>query len=120
MNPAEDLLAIHLAELGLRFVRQWRYAKGRRFRADFAVWRTIFIPDEPPESSYIEQRFALIEVTGGVYTRQAHGSITGVLIDNTRLYFAFLADWPMLRFTPQQVENGTAKALIEAALGRKA
>ena len=100
----EDLLAVHLTELGLHFERQYVYAPGRRFRADFAVWGPGM------------QAFALIEVQGGTFTRGAHGSVTGILKDNARLYAAFRAGWHVLRFTPQQVETGEAKRMIEEAL----
>lgn len=110
MNPTEDLLAIHLTELGLHFERQYAYAKGRKLRADFATWGGHDYRD-----SY---RLCLIEVQGGIYTRQAHGSVTGVLKDNERLFEAFKAGWHMIRVTPQQVESGEAKAMIEEVLRR--
>ena len=102
MNPAEDLLAMHLTECNLSFERQFRYAEGRKLRADFAL----------------PQYRLLIEVTGGIWGRKAHGSIKGVLADIDRLNAATINGFYMLRFTPEQVENGTAKALIEAALKR--
>ena len=113
VNAAEDLLAVHLTELGLHFERQFKYAKGRKFNADFAVWY-------PAQQGWPHElhgaRLALIEVQGGIYSRQAHGSVTGVLADNERLYQAYLNGWHMIRVTPQQVESGEAKALIEAML----
>jgi hypothetical protein len=112
VNPAEDLLAMHLAELGLHFVRQYRYAPPRKFKADFAVW------DGPDWSRLADDRLCLIEVTGGIYSKQAHGSITGILKDNERLLEAFKAGWAMIRVTPDQVMTGEAKRLIEAALKR--
>ena len=96
MNPAEDLLAIHLDELGLAYERQFRYVPGRRFRADFAL------------PAYR----LLIEVAGGVYTRKAHGSVTGVLADIDRLNRGTILGWRMLRVTPQMVEDGTAKEMV--------
>jgi len=113
-SPAETLLAVHLQELGLHFERQFRYVPGRKFTADFAVWwaKPKRRMKEPPPL----YRLALIEVQGGVYSRQAHGSVTGILKDNDRLYHAFLNHWPMIRFTPDEVMNGTAKAMIAAAL----
>jgi len=113
MNAAEDLLAIHLAELGLHFIRQFAYTASRKFRADFAVWQF----DASKRSTNKEPpRLCLIEVTGGIYSKQAHGSVTGVLKDNERLFEAFKARWPMIRVTPQQVESGEAKAMIAARM----
>ena len=102
MNPAETLMAIHLGELGLRFERQYRYVPGRRFRADFAL----------PEHRL------LIEVVGGVYTYQAHGSIKGVKADMERLNLATLHGWKLLRFTPHEVDVGYAKETVERTLAR--
>ena len=119
MNPAEDLLSVHLAELGLHFERQYAYAKGRRFKADFAVWQPWGVGNYRyliPGQGYPGLRLCLIEVTGGIYSKQAHGSVTGVLKDNERLNQATLNGWKMLRFTPQQVESGEAKAMTEEAL----
>lgn len=105
-SPAEDLLAIHLAELGLRFERQYRYVAARRFRADFAVW-----------ADAINACPLLVEIVGGIYQRRAHGSVTGVLRDVARLNAATMSDLPMLRFTPQMVESGLAKETIAEYFG---
>ena len=116
-NEAETLLAVHLQELGLHYEPHYRYVPGRKFEADFAVWRSkpAEWQDEPPPF----YRFALIEVVGGVYSKQAHGSVTGILKDNERLWWAFRSHWHMVRVTPDQVKDGTAKAMIAEALGRE-
>lgn len=100
-NEAETLLGVHLQELGLYFKQGYRYVPGRKFEADFAF------PD----------RRLLIEVQGGIYSRAAHGSITGILADNERLNLATLNGWGMFRFTPDQVKDGTAIETIRKALG---
>lgn len=102
VSAAEDLLAFQIKAAKLpEPVRQHCYAPPRRFRADFA-W---LVPNG-----------LLVEVQGGVYTRKAHGSITGVLADIERLNFATLYGWRLLRVTPQMIESGEALKLIEAAL----
>jgi predicted dithiol-disulfide oxidoreductase (DUF899 family) len=115
-NPAEDLLAIQLAELGLHFQRQYKYAKGRRFKADFAVWYCAPQYWDLETSLEYDYRLALIEIQGGIFTRQAHSSITGILKDNERLYEACRAEWSVLRFTPQQVNSGRAKEMLKDLL----
>lgn len=117
-NEAEALLAVHLEELGLHFESQYLYCPGRKFRADFAVWNRK-AKNWREYGTHETTRFALIEVQGGIYSKQAHGSITGILKDNERLFEAFRNHWPMIRFTPDQVTDGTAKALIAEALGRE-
>lgn len=101
MSEAEELLAFQLTAAGLTgFVRQFRYVPGRKFTADFA---------------YTKRRL-LIHVDGGVYSRRAHGSITGILADMQRQNLATLGGYLSLRVTPQQVQSGEALKLIEVAL----
>lgn len=117
LNEGEELLAVHLAELGLPFKREYKYAPGRRFKADFAVWITQSYSGSPHlRQVRPDLPFCLIEVQGGIYSKQAHGSITGILKDNARLFEAFKAGWPMIRFSPDQVKSGEAKRLIEEVL----
>lgn len=107
-TSAEELLAMQLTADGrYSFTRQFPYALHRKFTADFEVWDAA----DPFKVG------VLVEVQGGIYSRQAHGSVTGVLADIDRLNAATLAGWRMLRCTPQMVEDGTALALIESALG---
>ena len=100
MSAAEDLLAFHLRAAGIEFVQQHAYAPPRKFRADFAF----------PYARL------LVEVQGGVYSKNAHGSITGILADIDRLNTATLAGFRLLRFTPQAVKSGEALQLIERVL----
>ena len=101
MPNAEDLLAFQIKAAKLpEPVRQFRYVPGRKFTADFA---------------YTERRL-LIHVDGGVYSRQAHGSITGILADIARQNLATLGGYRALRVTPDMVKDGTALKLIEEAL----
>ena len=93
----EDTLAAALDLAGrdpahavlLAYQRQYAYVPGRRLRADFA-WPAARL---------------LVEVQGGVYSGQAHGSISGILADNARLTAATLAGFRVLRFTPDQVKG---------------
>jgi len=120
LNEAEACMALHLQELGLHFERQFPYAPPRKFKADFAVWRGGGKWASNVRGGFVTKarRLCLIEVTGGIWTHQAHSSRSGVLKDNERLWYAFLNQWPMVRFTPDQVNSGEAKRLLEGALGR--
>lgn len=104
MSDAEDMLAFQLKAVGIEFRRQHLYAPPRKLRADFA---------------FLRPNGLLVEVQGGIYTRRAHGSITGVLADIDRLNAATLADWRLLRVTPEMVHKGEALTLIETALADK-
>lgn len=104
MSDAEELLAFQIKAAGLDgFERQYRYAKPRKLAADFA-W---------PASRL------LVECDGGIFSRQAHGSITGILADIDRANTATLTGWRRLRVTPDMVKSGVALQLIEAALTDK-
>ena len=100
MNEAEALLAIHLEELGVPFERQYRYVPGRLFCADFAI----------------PSHRLLIEVQGGIYTGQAHGSIKGIRADMERGNHAALHRWLMMRFSTGEVKCGAAKSWIQQFL----
>ena len=103
-STGEDSMADMLSRLPVSFERQYLYAAGRKLRADFAVWNGI------------SQRLCLIFVDGGVYTRQAHGSIKGVLADIDRANEACINKWRVLRVTPKMIESGKAMALLERLL----
>lgn len=76
-------------------VAQFYYALqiGREFHADFA-W-----PDAK----------LLLECQGGVFTGQAHGSISGILKDNERLNIASRLGWRMMRCTTKDLEEHPAQ-----------
>ena len=102
-NLIEELMALHLAELGVPYCRQYVYVPGRNFRADFAL----------------PSLRLLVEVQGGIYSRRAHGSITGVLADLKRGNEAAIAGWHVLRVTPDEVSDGRALALVRRFIERE-
>ena len=88
------------------------YAEPRKLRADLLVM----------QARGRELKKVLVEIQGGIFTRQAHGSITGILADNDRLNEAIIHGWRMLRVTPDMIlkdgkPNGEALALVKRALG---
>jgi hypothetical protein len=101
MPTAEDTLALHLDELECVYIRQYRYAGDRKLKGDFAVWPLTFENDK-----------LLVEVQGGIFSRQAHGSLQGIKRDLDRAQQACLNGWYWLPVTPQQVEDGTAKEMV--------
>ena len=92
----EHLLEFHLAELGVPYEHQFAYVPGRKFRADFAL----------------PSLRLLVEVQGGIFSRAAHGSVTGILADLERGNEAAIAGWYVLRVTPDEVGDGRALALV--------
>lgn len=95
-----DLLTIHAQELGLTPVREHRFAPPRRWRFDIAF------PD----------RKLAIEIEGGAWTRGRHTRGAGFIRDMEKYNTATLRGWRLLRFTPSQVLDGTARAALAEAI----
>lgn len=83
--------------------REYRFAPPRRWRFDWA-----FVP----------QKLA-IEQEGGVWSGGRHTRGAGYVKDLEKYNTATLHGWRVLRFTPQQVNDGTALTAIEQALAAK-
>ena len=106
INEGEVLLAIHMAELGVPFERQFYYCPGRRFHADFAY----------PQPEYR----LLIEVNGGQRAPVGgHSGMAGIQRDNERLRHATRNGYFVARFTPDEVKCGAAKEWIRTFLEGK-
>jgi len=53
------------------------------------------------------------EIEGGAWTQGRHTRGAGFLKDMEKYNFASILGWSVLRFTPQQVENGEAALKIK-------
>lgn len=93
----EDNLAELMDSMGIVYERQYKYVPGRKFAADFKL----------------KGKMVLVEYTGGIWQRKAHGSITGVLMDNRRLNLASIYGYRMVRFGPRDIEDGTAEKVLK-------
>ena len=82
---------------------EYRFYLGRRHKSDFA-WPT--------------EKVAL-EVQGGVYTGQAHGSITGILkgIEKDNLYS--MAGWLQLKCLPNTLLKQDTVNMIQRCLSKR-
>ena len=101
------MLQAQCVAAGFKTWREFAYAWPRRFRADLRIVH--------PKRAFAWANL-IVEIQGGIYTKQAHGSISGILKDNERLNEATIHGWRVIRVTPEQVENGEALTLIERAL----
>ncbi len=81
-------------------VRELRFAPPRRWRFDWAF---------PLHRLAIEQE-------GAVWTAGRHTRGKGYVADLEKYNAATMAGWRVLRFTPQQIADGTALDAIGAAL----
>lgn len=91
-NPSERTLAYQLQADGIKFQQNYRFSSARKFEIDIAI----------PEHKIG------IEVEGGIFTRQAHGSISGIKRDMEKHNLLTLQGWRVLRFRPDEVACGKA------------
>jgi very-short-patch-repair endonuclease len=79
---------------------EYRFHPSRRWRFDYAV----------PDKS------VAIEVEGGAWISGRHTRGAGYVADLEKYNTATVMGWRVLRFTPQQISDGTALNLIEQLL----
>lgn len=105
MSEAEEALDFALMLAGLpKPEREYRFAKPRRWRFDFA-WPT---------------RLVAVEVEGGRWVGGRHTSPVGFGKDCEKYSEAAARGWRIVRVTPEMVTDGTALGYIERALGVEA
>ena len=138
ISDPERLLAIHLGELGVFFEREYRFdadccehrARDHRYvgpQRRFCVqcagrygygyhlytpsrrWRVDF---------YLPSPSIAIEVEGGGWIGGRHTRGKGFAADIEKYNALTLAGIRLLRVTPQMVEDGRAKALVQQAMAR--
>lgn len=79
---------------------EFKFAPSRRFRFDFA---------------FPQFRLA-VEKEGGVYTRQAHGSVSGVLRDLEKYSLAAVMGWRVIRRVPKELATEATIEMIREAM----
>jgi len=100
-SAPEEQLALHIKATGLPApVREFYFAKPRRFRADFA-W-----PD----------RKILAEVEGGTWSGGRHVRGKGYESDCEKYSIAAMLGYRVLRFTTAMVRDGRAIGFLTATI----
>ncbi len=101
-SELEDLLLFQMQAVGLDPEREFMFAKplGRRFRSDFCF----------------KNKRLLIEVEGGIWSKGAHSRPAGILRDMEKNNLATLLGYVCLRFSAEQVHDGSALTMIEKVL----
>ena len=104
-SNAEALLAVQLEQAGIYYQREVLFARalGRKWRADFLV--------QPGD--------ILIEVDGGLYVVGRHSRGAGVEADMEKLNAAVELGYTVLRYSPRQINNGTALEQIRRIRSKK-
>lgn len=104
MSDPERQFVWQLRAAGLLdYHQEYIFAYPRKWRADFA---------------FIEDRL-LVEIEGGVWSGGRHTRGSGFVKDLDKYNHATLLGYRLLRVTPAMIEDGTALALVEQALGRQ-
>jgi len=103
LSVGEETLALHLKARGIKFVREYHFAPGRKYRADFAVLEGI------PK--------ILVEVEGGAYSEGRHTRGSGFSEDCIKYNLAATLGFSVLRYTTQMVQAGIADREIARLLG---
>ena len=137
ISDPERLLAIHLTELGVFFEREHRFDEGccehiardhryvgaeRRSCQKCGDWPASSHLFKPPRrwrvDFYLPSPSIAIEVEGGGWIGGRHTRGKGFAADIEKYNALTLAGIRLLRVTPQMVEDGRAKALVQQAMAR--
>lgn len=97
MSDLEDRLLVQIREAGLpEPVREYVFAKPRRWRLDFA---------------WVEQKVA-VEVEGGIWIQGRHNRGKGYESDLEKHNELTMRGWRLLRFGQKMVDSGSAVEII--------
>ena len=99
-TDAGIVMGIHLSETERPFEKEYCFHNSRKWRFDFAI---------PADK-------IAIEIEGGIWTNGAHVRGKHFLSDCEKYNQAVLLGWRVLRFTPEQVDEGEAIAFIKRVL----
>ena len=100
-SEAEELLAKHLDELRVEYVRQWRFFSERRWKLDF----------------YLGEHSIGIEIQGMTWANGRHTRGAGYQADCEKANYATMLGIRLLRFTTEDVNQGRAKEFLRLWLG---
>lgn len=92
-----------IKEKGFNLKKEFQFHQVRKFRFDYAI----------------EEFKVAIEVEGGVFTKGAHGSITGILRDIEKYNLAAKDGWTILRTLPGKIFDFEFIRLIEETIENK-
>lgn len=103
-SVAEILLMKHFDELGIAYMREWRFHPVRLWRFDF---------------TFGGGRRIAVEIEGGIWTRGRHNRPKGFEADIRKYNEAAKLGWTVIRFTPNMIERGESKAFLAELFGRQ-
>ena len=115
MSEAEETLHWQLIAMKIKHQREVRFAAPQRqWRADFVIYPV----DDGPVTYRLEWPDSplLIEIDGGAFVSGRHGRGAGIRADLEKLNKATELGYRVLRFLPENIEDGSALAQIERCL----
>jgi very-short-patch-repair endonuclease len=92
LSLGEEMLALHLRAHEIDFVREYEFAPGRKFRADF----------------HIQSLSLLVEIEGGIWNDGAHTRGKHFESDAAKYNLATKMGFKLLRYSTAMVERGDA------------
>lgn len=103
-TEADILMWDQLEELNtIGMFKEYKFHDKRRWKFDFAILNN-------------SGKDLAIEIEGGAFTQGRHTRGAGFVKDMEKYNHATLLGWRVLRFTPQQVLDGSAIAFIRRVL----
>lgn len=111
--PKEANLCLekHLRELGLDWMPEYKFMATRRWRFDYLLCRKDLLNRDKLRSIAIA-----IEIEGAVWTQGRHTRGSGFIKDMEKYNEAAMMGYRVLRFSTQQVLDGSAKAFLKSWL----
>jgi very-short-patch-repair endonuclease len=92
LSPGEETFALHCKAISLYPVREYVFARPRKWKFDFA---------------FPEQKIA-VEIEGGIWRGGRHNRATGYETDLEKYNAAVLLGWRVLRYSTDMVIAGDA------------
>ncbi len=100
LSVGEETFAQQCAAYGLKPKREYVFAEGRKYRADFA-WPGQKI---------------LVEIEGGTWINGRHNRGSSVEADYRKYNLAASQEWLVFRFSTYMIKSGEAIEIIKAAV----
>lgn len=103
MTSDVKMFIMIMEQKGYKLQQEFQFHSIRKFRFDYAI-----------------EEFKIgIEVEGGVFTKGAHGSITGILRDMEKYNLATSEGWSILRTLPSKIMDYDFIKIIEQTIENK-
>ena len=101
MNESNILLEIHMKELGIEFMPEYKFHPKRKWRFDYAIF--------PVQRN----GKTAVEIEGAVWTQGRHTRGSGYIKDLEKYREAAVMGWRVLRFSTDEVLNGVAREFLK-------